>query len=212
MSNARDPRPPRPRGCACQRTEPWPALATSTSKGLLGVLGLGFLYVRRAWAQRLTPAAIGRYSVVRTGHQSEIESHDYEWLPDARRFEAGNYNWVGIAAADVSLSEVLTAGVDAIERHALALARDLSTGLARVDLPVNQPPEERLRSHLVTVGTLGAGGAYETADPRLNRLALALDAAGVVFSIRRGLLRFGFHYYNHGGDVDRVLENARATV
>jgi len=84
------------------------ALATSTSKGLMGIGGLGFLYVRSNWIGRLRPAYVGRYSVERgKGHDSEIEGTSYRLLPDARRFEAGNYNWPGIAAASASLGELL---------------------------------------------------------------------------------------------------------
>lgn len=181
------------------------ALATSTSKGLLGVPGLGFLYVRRKWAEQLTPAAIGRYSVVRSGHQSEIESFDYRLLGDARRFEAGNYNWIGLAAADASMRELLEIGLENIESRTVTLGRALANGLIERGLQVNQPPLESLRSHLVTVGQLGSGSAYSTSDPRLNRLAAALEAGHVNFSVRRGLLRFGLHCYNDASDIARVL-------
>ncbi len=181
------------------------ALATSTSKGLLGVPGLGFLYVRRSWAEQLTPASIGRYSVVRSGHQSEIESFDYRLLGDARRFEAGNYNWIGLAAAHASMGELLDIGVANIEEHAVRLARSLATGLRERGFMVSQPPRESLRSHLVTVGKLGSGSAYSTDDPKLNRFAAALEAGNVNFSVRRGLLRFGFHCYNDASDVAKVL-------
>ena len=66
------------------------------------------------------------------------------------------------------------------------------------------------RSHLVTVGEMGLGDTYTTGDDRLNRVAEALTAGGVRFSIRRGMLRFGFHLYNNGLDVARVLEIAKA--
>jgi cysteine desulfurase / selenocysteine lyase len=184
------------------------ALATSTSKGLLGVPGLGFLYVRREWAEQLTPASIGRYSVVRGGHQSEIESFDYRLLGDARRFEAGNYNWIGLAAAHASMSELLGIGIPNVEAHATSLAHSLARGLSERGFAVNQPSRDWQRSHLVTVGQLGSGSAYTSDDPRLNRFAAALEAANVSFSVRRGLLRFGFHCYSDATDVAAVLSVA----
>src|SRR5687767_8636881 len=39
------------------------ALAVSTQKGLLALYGMGFLYVRRAWAERLHPASLARFGV-----------------------------------------------------------------------------------------------------------------------------------------------------
>jgi selenocysteine lyase/cysteine desulfurase len=189
------------------------ALATSTSKGLLGFPGLGFLYVRQAWAQHLTPRAIGRFSVEREGlHQSEIEGLEFRLLPDARRFEAGNYNWLGIVAAKTSLDELLSSGIPAIEKHAVGLATQLAMGLLQLGLPVNIPPGPLERTHIVTVGTLGAGDAYTTGDPQLNRLSAALKREGVSFSIRRGLLRFGLHCYNNAADVAHVLRIAASVV
>lgn len=186
------------------------ALATSTSKGLLSPPGAGFLYVRQAWAERLRPAYVARFSMERgAGHESEMESRDFRCLPNARRFEIGNYNYIGLAAVQESLRELLDIGIPAIEAHAVGLAAGLAEGLAALGLPVTVPPTGAARSHIVTVGQLGAGDAYTSHDPRLNRIATALTDAGVKFSVRRGLLRFAFHCYSNSSDVARVLETAR---
>ncbi|MCJ0763762.1 aminotransferase class V-fold PLP-dependent enzyme [Variovorax terrae] len=182
------------------------ALATSTSKGLLGLFGLGLLYVRPEWAERLTPAAIGRYSVVRgAGHQSELESFDYALLPDARRFEAGNYNWPGVAALDASLSGLLALGIARIDAHACGLAAELREALGHAGLPVCRAPGRDRETHLVTVGHMGQGDGYSSSDPVLNAFAARLREAGVKFNVRRGLLRFGFHCYSDAEDVRTVL-------
>lgn len=189
------------------------ALATSTSKGLMGMPGLGFLYVRPEWIERLRPAYIGRYSIERgTGHESEIEGERFRLLPDARRFEAGNYNWAGIAAANASLGELLELGTASIEPRAVGLATDLAQGLSALGLPVTQPPVGIARSHIVTVGELGAGDAQSSHDPRLNTIGAALSAGGVKLTVRKGLLRFGFHGYNDDSDVRRVIDIARKTA
>ncbi|MGH8617439.1 MAG: aminotransferase class V-fold PLP-dependent enzyme [Burkholderiales bacterium] len=186
------------------------ALATSTSKGLIGIAGFGFLYVREEWIARLRPAYIGRYSIERgKGHESEIEDDDYHLLPDARRFEAGNYNWAGVAAANASLGELLEVGTARIEPRAVALAIALADGLEAQGLTVTQPPEVVERSHIVTVGRLGAGDAQSSHDPRLNRIGQALQEGNVKFTVRKGLLRFGFHYYNNEADVSRVVDIVR---
>jgi selenocysteine lyase/cysteine desulfurase len=186
------------------------ALATSTSKGLMGMPGLGFLYVRPEWIARLKPAYIGRYSIERgSGHESEIEGESFRLLPDARRFEAGNYNWAGIAAANASLGELLALGTASIEARVVRLASELAAGLAELGLPVTQPPAGIERSHIVTVGTLGAGDANSSHDPQLNKVGAALAAGGVKLTVRKGLLRFGFHGYNDQSDVRRVIDIAR---
>ncbi|MCL4767867.1 MAG: aminotransferase class V-fold PLP-dependent enzyme [Hyphomicrobiaceae bacterium] len=188
------------------------ALATSTSKGLLGLMGLGFLWVRKDWLPRLKPAYVARTGIATTGHYSEIESVDFEFAPAAERFEVGNPNWVGIAAAAKALQEINVAGIERIEAHALALAEKLRHGLEGLGLPVRRPGSARALSHLVTVGERGAGDAYSTSDPVLNAIAAALKEERVRFSIRRGLLRFGFHMYNNDQDVEKVITIARHVV
>jgi selenocysteine lyase/cysteine desulfurase len=188
-------------------------LATSSAKGLLGIGGLGFLYCRSPWIGRLEPAYLARFSVdTPDAHESEMSGVDYDLMADAQRFEIGNYNWAGIAAVDVSLERLLELGPRHIEAHVVGLASDLAQGFADLGLPVTSPPAERARTHIVTVGTLGAKGAEATDDRRLNDIARHLKAERVKFSIRRGLLRFGFHLYNNGEDVERILTLAREVL
>jgi selenocysteine lyase/cysteine desulfurase len=189
------------------------ALSTSCSKGLIGIAGLGFLYVRADWIARLDPIYIGRYSIDRgAGHESEIEDESFRLLEDARRFEAGNYNWAGIAAAQASLGELLEVGTAAIEARATALATSLAGGLSALGLPVTEPPVGVARSQIVTVGRLGAGDTKTTGEPRLDRFAAALKEGRVSYTIRKGLVRFGFHYFNDESDVQRVIDIAASAV
>lgn len=188
------------------------ALVTSTSKGLLGLMGLGFLWVREDWLPRLTPAYVARTSIATSGHYSEIESVDFAFAPTAERFEVGSPNWVGIAAAASALEEINAVGVERVEAHALALAEELRRGLESLGLPVQRPSLPHALSHLVTVGERGAGDAYSTRDPRLAAFSAALTEARIRFSIRRGLVRFGFHMYNNTEDVERVIGIARRSA
>ena len=185
------------------------ALATSTSKGLLGVRGLGMLYVRKDWARKLTPPQIARNSVDSKGkHYSEFEGGSFDLWPDARRFEAGTTNQTGIAIARAALGEILDIGIDAVESRAVGLATQLAEGLRAQGWPVVDPPQGIRRTHLLVLGDRGPGGPESTGDPRLDRLAGVLEANRVRFSIRRRLVRFGFHFYNDESDVETVLSLA----
>lgn len=185
------------------------ALATSTSKGLLGVRGLGFLYVRRDWCEQLTPAYVARNSFdAGDRHYSEFECADASLKATAQRFECGNYNFAGAAVASAAMSEILDIGVETIEARATTLAQMLARGLLADGWPVNQPPPGVKPSHLVTLGgpVSDAGAAL---DSRLSGLAQKLSACGIRFAVRRGLLRFGFHLYNDENDIAAVLEASR---
>lgn len=189
------------------------ALATSTSKGLLGMRGLGLLYVDPDWIERLQPVYIARNSIDTHGnHYSGFEGNDSSLYANARRFECGTYNYLGIAAARNALTEILALGTGRIEARATGLATTLAEGLAELGLPLLTPSDDAAQTHLVTVGQRGMGDATTTGVPLLDRIAEALSADGVQFSIRRGLLRFGFNFYNDETDVARVLDIARKTI
>ena len=189
------------------------ALATATSKGLLGLYGLGFLYVSQRWIDRLHPAYLARFSVDQgTAHESEMGAAQFRLQPDARRFEVGHQPWACVAAADASLGQLLALGTPVIEAHATALAERLAHGFAVLGLPLCRTPAGTPASHIVTLGRLGEGGAYSTGDERLNTIAQVLEAHAVRFSVRRGLLRFATHAYSSEDDVDRVLDLARDAV
>lgn len=184
------------------------ALATSTSKGLLGLRGFGFLHVSRRWSERLVPAAVARNGMETGGkHYSEFEGAGFTLRRDARRFEVGNYNYVGMAAAHAALGEILELGIESIATRACGLARSLAIGFEKQGWKVCRPPPDAA-THIVCLGARGPGGAESTGDARLDVLASALAKAGVTLSIRRRLLRFGFHAYNDETDVATVLDIA----
>ena len=184
------------------------ALATSSSKGLLGVIGSGLLYVSARRIGELTPATLSRPAVADASHESGLGSDRPPLQPDARRFEVGNHNWAGLAALDSSLAELRAAGLAAIESHALGLAASLRERLAAAGQPVCLPPARDAASHIVTVGPLEPA-AGTVAPPALADFAARLAASRVKHTVRRGQLRFGFHLYNDETDVERVVEAAR---
>ncbi len=184
------------------------AMAVSTQKGLLGLYGFGFLYCRRAWAERMQPAALASFGVdLGQAHEAAMGSGQYELMPGARRFDLGNYNYAGAAAAAESLGVIAAVGTEAIEAHVARLCHRLAGGLFDLGLPVaGGAPGPHLAS-IVSVGEIG-GGHDTTDDPRIEALYRHLAEHGVALTIRRGMLRMALHLYNTDDDVARVLELA----
>jgi cysteine desulfurase/selenocysteine lyase len=181
-------------------------LAVSTQKGLLGLYGLGFLYCRRAWAEQMQPAYLARFSVdLGDAHEAALGSDDYTLMPAARRFDLGNYNFLGCAAADASMAQLLTYDIQNIERHVLGLSHQLAQGFLDLGLPVCGGAPGPHLAHIVAVGELGSSH-YGTEDERFNQLYTFLTDHDVRLSIRRGVLRFSLHVYNTSRDVERVLK------
>lgn len=191
-------------------SEPIDGFATSTSKGLLGLYGFGFLYISSNWIDRLEPAYLSRPAVLMANDDhSTMGGHDYEFQPDSRRFEVGSYNIAGAYAVDAALDLLLDLGTPAIEDHVLQLAGALNEGLAGAGLTPAVPSEGPAQSHVVTVGELDAGGHGFSSDPMIEPISAHLGEAGVAHTIRRGQLRFAVHAYNNESDIERAIACVR---
>jgi cysteine desulfurase/selenocysteine lyase len=184
-------------------------LAVSTQKGLLGLYGMGFLYCRRRWAERLDPVYLARFGVdLGAAHEAARAGDDFRLMPDARRFDLGNYNFTAAAGVEISLGLLARAGTRAIEAHVTRLARRLAAGLDQLGLPVASQKGAPLAG-IVSIGQHGAGGHDSSDDPQTQKLADALKRSGVRLSVRQGMVRLSFHLYNDDRDVDHVLDVAR---
>lgn len=186
-------------------------LAVATQKGLLATYGAGFLFVRRELAESLVPAALGRFGVVGEGSEEQVpETHlphgGIAYAAGARRFELGNFNYLGAVAAEAGLEILERFGAEPVDRHNRALAARLAGGFLELGLPVAGGPPGPHLGHIVSVGEVGAGAHDTVEDPRMESLHRRLVGARIEHSVRRGILRFAVHLYNDESDVDRTLE------
>jgi cysteine desulfurase/selenocysteine lyase len=182
------------------------ALTTSTQKGLLADYGMGFLYVSRAWAEKMQPAYLARFGVdLGDAHEAALGDLSYKLAAGARRFDLGNYNFANATMVDASLKQLLELGTRRIEKHVTGLSHALVQGFYDLEVPVAGGRPGPHLAGIVTVGAMSANH-YGTGDERFNRLYQFLGENNVKLSIRRGMLRFSLHAYNNMDDVERVLE------
>ena len=188
------------------------ALAVSTQKGLLGLYGMGFLYVRRALAEKMHPPYVARFGIDMGNadvHESDFGDGTFKFLPAARRFDIGNYNFVAVSAVHASLQFLLRIGSKNVEAHNVGLAHALSKRLSGLGLPVCGGEPGAHIGGIVTVGQYGSGGDKASSDERMNKLYAYLSGNKVKLSMRRGVMRFSFHVYNDMSDVERVVQLAK---
>ena len=187
------------------------ALAVATQKGLLAFYGMGFLYCRRRLANQLTPAYLARFGVAigDDAHETAMDLDGLRLAKGARRFDLGNFNYLGATAANASLELLLDIGTRDIETHVRALAARLADGMRELGLPVAGGEPGPHLCHIVAVGKSGGGRHYTADDPAMNSLYEHLSTNGVKLAIRRGVLRFSMHLYNNLEDVTRVVDLAR---
>lgn len=182
------------------------ALSTSTQKGLLALYGIGFLYVNRTKFEEVRPPFLARFSVdLGEAHEAEMGALSYSLHPSARRYEIGNYNYVGAVAVEASINEIMRLKTTRIEEYVCKLSSRLSDGLKRMGFQLSEPSDGKL-THMVCVGSPGGqeDNLLEVHEYLLERKVKA--------SFRRGLLRFSLHAYNNEEDVDTVVNLAEEAV
>ena len=166
--------------------------AADAHKWLLGPLGIAVFFVRKEHFDRLRPPLVGAHSAPTPDY---FVQEPLRFWPDARRYEPGSFNIVGIVGLQAALRLILELGIGEIESRVLALARyAVSAGRER-GLTVVGPVMEGDLTGLVSFD----GDRVAEWHDRLSR-------AGIVASLRRrhgaGMcVRLSPHFYNRTEDL-----------
>jgi len=173
------------------------ALAADGHKWLLSPEGIGGFYISRDVMEMIEPVILGWHSV---RNRFDFENYDFRLSPDARRFEPGSMNTVGIAAFNASLDLLLSVGVDRIWERIRRLTGHVLEKAAQGGYEVVTPDHPEERSGIVTFRVPGADNAA---------LWKALLARRAVCSHRAGGIRVSPHFYNTPEEIDRLFSLIR---
>ncbi|RWK73205.1 MAG: aminotransferase class V-fold PLP-dependent enzyme [Mesorhizobium sp.] len=185
-------------------------LVASSYKGLMGLYGLGFLYCRREWADRLSPAYLARFSVdLGDAPESAPIFDSVKLRAGAPRFEIGHYNFPGVIAVHASIGQLMEIGTSAIEQSVTSVARRLASGLLDLGLPVCGGEPGNHTGSIVALGHPALLGGSRESDSRIHSLHEHLLENQVIVSVRRGMLRFSLHLYNTADEADQVVALAK---
>ena len=184
------------------------ALAVATQKCLLAEYGFGFLYVRREVADTLVPIHLARFGVELDAHETAYTEDDLRYRPGALRFDVGNYNYLGAAAAGAGLELLHYLKVERVEAHVRRLASLLADELLDLGLPVIGGAPGPHLAHIVCVGHGVGGRHYGAGSEAMSLLHSQLTRSGIRLAIRSGALRFSVGVYNNEDDIERVVEAA----
>ncbi len=176
-------------------------------KGLLGVPGVGLLYVREG--VKLKPWREGG-----TGSRSE-EDRQPEMMPEY--LEAGTMNTPGLAGLNEGLKYIEEVGLAAIREHELKLAGKLRRGLSEIERVRLYGPSDIERCVAVVSFTVDGidsgelGYVLEEVYGILSRTGLhcAPDAHRAVGTFPQGTVRFSLGYYNREEEVERAVDAVR---
>ena len=163
-------------------------------KWMLGPEGLALLYVRPELRETLALHQFGWNMVEQRG---DYERHDWRAASDARRFECGSPNLLGIHALEASLSLIEDAG---IERIATAIGERVDHAIRCADergLEVLSPRDSGRRGGILTF-------AVPNRDPM--EVYRKLMARRVLCAQRGGGIRFSPHFYTPVSIIDSAFE------
>lgn len=175
-------------------------LAADTHKWMLGPCAAGVLYVRKEVQSRLQPIVHGWHNV---RSPQFLTQDQLQYRNDARKYEVGSQNLLGIAGLRAAFALLEEVGVDAIaaelsRKRAWMVPALLERGYEV--LQAEMPPEN-----------LGGIISFTVPGANMPDLHRALGDAGIVTSLRttrdgRHWIRLSPHYYNTDAELHRVLE------
>lgn len=176
------------------RDTPVDLLACGAQKWLLSPWGSGFLYVNRAWHERLHPPFAGWSAFEGTDDLTRLLRYDERWRPDARRFELITLPFQDFVGLNASLEFLLSLGPETVGRHVRACHEPVLAWAARRGVRVVSPTDHRGSGIL----------SLELPDPR--GVMKRLRGEGMYGGVREGLVRFSPHVYTSVGDMERVAD------
>jgi selenocysteine lyase/cysteine desulfurase len=175
-------------------------LAADAHKWLLGPCSAGIFYVRRSVQERLRPTVFGWHNV----RCPNFVAQDQIVHPqDARRYEAGTANLVGLAGLQAAMELVLGIGVENIATELLRKRAWLVPALQAkgyVVLQASAPPEHA--SGIVTFHKPGVDlpALHERLQAQRLFTSLRSDRSGQRY------VRLSPHFYNTDDEIHRLLE------
>ncbi|QRO00314.1 aminotransferase class V-fold PLP-dependent enzyme [Archangium violaceum] len=170
-------------------------LSADSHKWMIGIPGIGFLYVDRNVLPRVRPVLVGWRS---TTDAWNFNRAHFELRPDATKFEEGSHNYAGTYALGAALGLLLEVGMENVAARIRELLAYADRELRAIGCDTGPSPEHR-------------AGILTFLPPQGEARALAsyLSERNVSFSLRRGRIRISPHFYNQPAELDRLVEMVR---
>jgi selenocysteine lyase/cysteine desulfurase len=176
-------------------------LAADSHKWMLGPSHAGLFFVRKAVQSRLQPMVHGWHNL---RCQNFLTQSELEFKPDARRYECGTNNFLGMVGLREALRLLLEVGPEAIGAELVRKRNWLVASLQAKGYEVVSPemPTENAGGHL----------SFHRPGTDLAPLHQRLTKAGIVTSLRHlpggtPVIRVAPHFYNTDAELHRVLEH-----
>ena len=163
-------------------------------KWLCGAEGSGIFYCSRKAMKKIDVVNLGWAGVLNPG---DYLNYDMTLQRDARRFETGTFNTVGIYGLKAAIDLLLEVGIEEIEARVLALTDRLCGSLNERGYTVFSSRAPNERSGIVS---------FFSERHESQRLFELLLENNIIAAVRDGKVRVSPHFYNTEEEIDRLLK------
>lgn len=168
-------------------------LSADGHKWMLSVEGLGGFYISKEVLDKVYPVTVGWSNMV---NAADFMNYEFDFKPNAQRFEEGSLNTMSIHAFGAALDLLLEIGIENIENRVMSLGESIIEQLNQRGLKVysSTRPEER-SGNIAFVMNQDASQLYEWMMK--NKVKL---------TVRDGLVRVSPHFYNSEDEINRFFD------
>jgi len=163
-------------------------LSNGGNKWLMGLMGLGFVYVSAELQERIEQRYMGWTS--NKHFFGDFFRYRIDLDETARRYENGTQNYLAIAALGESTSILLDIGIANIHRHLLSLTDQIIAFCDANGFELVTPREQTKRAGIVTIK-----------HPDAKTIFNDLIEQRIFVSLREGMIRIAPHFYNSDDDL-----------
>jgi selenocysteine lyase/cysteine desulfurase len=175
-------------------------VAADGHKWMLGPEGLALFYCRAELRDRLRLRQFGWHMVE---HRGDYDRPDWQAATDARRFECGSPNMLGIHGLHASLSLLLEVGIESISRKVLDNTQYLYELYELNGFEIISPKAAGQRSGIAT---------FRVPGKDMKKLHEALMRRGVICALRGGGIRFSPHFHTEKNQLERAVSIVKKIV
>jgi selenocysteine lyase/cysteine desulfurase len=167
-------------------------LCTSGHKALFCPHGVGVIYVSKKILDDVRPVYVARAGMGMAAQvENEIVEYKLDKYDNAKKYEIGNYNYLGITVFNESLKFLLTLGMENVENRILELYSYLIGGLEKLNVEIISPKNGKLRSAIL---------CFKCKNTK--ELHSYLMENKIINTLRRDMIRISLGIYNNKDDID----------
>ncbi len=174
-------------------------ISAGSQKWLLGLQGLGFIYVSKKLQESMVPGNVGWLSVEDAWN---LLNYELTLKNNADCFQGGTLNSIGIYALNASMKILKEFGFDEIEKNVLNNSTYLMKKLDAIGIkPV-----------LAGCSSKELSGIVSFAHKESKRIFDTLLQHNIHCAVREGMIRLSPHFYNTVEETDKIIEILKSFV